>query len=447
MVRLGTTFVIGLGVLAAGCSIVANLGDPRELEPPGGGTPDADGDDGGRGVALQAQSLAVGGTHACAVVSAGALSPQNGTMRCWGQNNAGQLGNDPQEVGSSSTTPVEVSGVGTAEQVGAASLTLATSYSCTITTDGFLMCWGDVPSGTGVAREQATPSVASYEPSYMDFGLARLEAVGTASVTDEGGCCTLTTDRSLLCWGADLAPPTPDGGVTQVDGGVILGDLFDSVAVGRTHACGLAATASSAEEDVECWGGNLHGQTGLPFSDLVSHPNHLGLGAKGRLRAVATGGDESCALSESPGVLYCWGANDFGQLGPAGTPGTDSPVPLPVTFAESDGGPAGAPIGVAVGDGHACAVLFGAHVYCWGDNSSSQLGVGPNGPSSSATPLIVQKAAGHNLTDVESIAAGGQTTCVTLRDDPHVWCWGANDYGQAGQPGGGTVAYATPVTW
>jgi alpha-tubulin suppressor-like RCC1 family protein len=436
--------------------MVAGLGDPKQIESEPGnvagddGGIDADADAGveggepGPGAPVQAVSIAMSATHGCAVVIDAANSPENGTIRCWGSNRSGELGNDPAAVATSST-PLEVAGRGTGEQTGASTLALATAYSCTVTnaTGGsFLLCWGNVPGVSRVTREEATPA---YEPSYMDIDVRPLAGVASASMTDEGGCCTLN-DQSLVCWGQDLAPPAPDGGVTSLDGGLAVGDEFDTVAVGRAHACGIAATSSSATRDVECWGANDRGQAGLPLSTLVSHPNHMGLGTLGNLRAVATGGDVSCALFES-GALYCWGQNDHGQLG-TGTSGADSPQPQQVMFpAKSADAALPKATAVAVGDGHACAVLDDFSVWCWGDNGASQLGGGQGGPQYSAVPGRVQKAPGHYLGAVQGIAAGGQTTCAILIDDTRVWCWGANDSLQAGQPVGNEISYAAPVEW
>jgi hypothetical protein len=449
--RLGSTLAVVLGVAQGGCSLVANLGDPKGLEPTGdsgavlaeaGVDPDASdaddaGDDGDSGAnsSLAALTVAVGARHACAVVSDGTSSPENGTIRCWGANDQGQLGSDPAVVPSSST-PLEVAGRGTGAppQSKAKTLSLAGGYSCTTTQDTFLLCWGNVTEASGVTRNPPTPA---YEPSPMYFYVRQLAQLASASMTAEGGCCTLQ-DTSLVCWGGDLAPSAPDGGVT-LDGGVFVADRFETVSVGRDHACGIAATTSTSSRDVECWGANDHGQTGLPFSPLVSHPNHLGLGANGTLLQVATGGDTSCALFEG-GALYCWGANDHGQLG-TGTVGVDSQVPVAVTFPGSY-----APIAVALGDTHACAVLSDRSVWCWGDDSAAQLGDGTGG-TSTTTPSKVQRIPGHFLTGVTSIAAGGSTTCATLLGDPNVWCWGANDSGQAGQPAGAPVPYATRIPW
>jgi alpha-tubulin suppressor-like RCC1 family protein len=438
--RLGGALVIVLGVTMGGCSLVANLGDPRQLESSddaGDGSPfPAEGGDDGGGTALLATAIAVGASHACAVVSAGPGSLQNGTIRCWGSNDAQQLGIPTPPSYSSTPVPVVGAGGPATEYSGAETLTIAAYYSCATTGDNYLVCWGTVPEGSGVTREQST---AADEPSAMDYDLSPLGNVVSASMGPTGGCVTLNIDGSLVCWGGDLAPSQPDGGVVVLDGGVIVGDAFASVSVGTSHACGIAATSSSASSDVECWGDNQHGQTGLAFSALVSHPNHLGLGTKGPLKSAAAGGDTACALFVD-GSVYCWGRNDYGQLG-QGAPGPDSYVPLPVPL------PATA-IAISVADFHVCAILDDRSVACWGDDSSGQLGQGPNGldgATLSGVPVAVLQANGHPLRSVLSIAAGGRTTCAMLLGG-EVSCWGANDQGQSAQPNvNGPVPYATRV--
>ena len=112
----------------------------------------------------------------------------------------------------------------------------------------------------------------------------------------------------------------------------------------------------------------------------------------------------------------------------------------------------GPAIAIAVGDAHACALLDTDHVWCWGDNSAAQLGLGSTDASRHATPSMVQKlpSAGmaRSLDYVGQIAAGGRTTCAIVIGEPHVWCWGANDFGQAGAPlSASPVTYGTPIPW
>jgi hypothetical protein len=430
MVRARAVVVFGLCMSGAGCAALVDLGDPKKA---------ASTDDGGPPPTLQAQAIAVAASHACAVVKAAPESPENGTIRCWGANDSGQLGTDPQVVPASST-PVAVAGRQTPEQANVATLALGTSYSCAITLDAYLLCWGLVPYDSEVFPQEDTPA---YEPSVMLFATNPLD-VTNASVTDTGGCCT-RPDVSLLCWGPEVTTSTSaDGGVTKLDGGVSVDDQISKVAIGRAHACAIAI-ANSSDTDVECWGINDRGQAGSPSPARVTIPQRMGIGPMGAIDSVYAGGDDSCALLVD-GRLFCWGAGDRGQLGLA-SPSADSSTPVPIAIPSPT---SAKPKAIAVGDGHVCARLEDTTVWCWGDNSSSQLGEGPGGPASSPTPVQVYRAAGnppHPLSYVTNIAAGGRTTCATSFKDGHAWCWGANESGQAGQSGAAPVPYATPVTW
>jgi alpha-tubulin suppressor-like RCC1 family protein len=430
MVTSRAAIALCTGLYAAGCATVVSLGDPARLEPSDGGQ-----DDGLATSTIQAVAVAVGSKHSCAVIGDDTPgSPLNGTIRCWGANDYGQLGSDPDMVQTSST-PRTVAGRSQPEQAGATAVALASNYSCTITDTGYLLCWGGVPTESGVVRQEETPP---WEPSQMLLGTNPLGQVTSAAITITGGCC-MQQDLPLLCWGPDVTTATDaDGGTTRLDGGISVEDGVLSVAVGRAHACAIANTTSSLK-DVLCWGANDRGQAGRPASDPVLTPAPLGLGSKGTIISVAAGGDDSCALFHD-GTIVCWGAGANGQLGPS-SPNTDSAAPVQVPIASQAKATA-----IAVGAQHSCALLEDTSVWCWGDDSVSQLGAG-QATSYSPTPLRVQKQAGHNLSEVTKLAAGGQTTCVTLRNDRGVWCWGANDQGQAGQPGVAPVQYATRVPW
>jgi Regulator of chromosome condensation (RCC1) repeat len=407
---------------------------------------EADASDGG-GASLQATVVAVGPTQACAIVDLGPRSLQHNTVRCWGSNGAGELGSDPSSVPFSST-PLPVPGIE------ASQLTLAAGYACAVisvnnSVNNYLYAWGNVPD-LRVRREPGSlayqPAPMDLYPSPMDPSGTPLAAVTTASVGADGGCCIqMNPYPTLVSWGA-FEQAASDAGTIVLDGGAVaVNDSFESVVVGRAHACGIA-TRHNGLRDVECWGANDRGQVGVPFAARVSNSTPVGLAPLGFIQQVAAGGDDSCALINAPGgpngVVYCWGANDRGQLGDQVDGGRDLFGPTRVNV------PSGV-IEIAVGDSHACALRDGA-VWCWGDNSADQLGTGVAGASFRATPMMAQTlhAAGPVPFGLAGqIATGGKTTCAIASGDPHVWCWGANDFGQAGQPLASVVPYATLVAW
>jgi alpha-tubulin suppressor-like RCC1 family protein len=132
--------------------------------------------------------------------------------------------------------------------------------------------------------------------------------------------------------------------------------------------------------------------------------------------AVTAGGGHTCALTDD-GAVWCWGDNQFGQVGDGTT--TDSRVPAEVIGSDAS------VTSVSAGANHTCAVLANGVVKCWGENSTGQLGDGTT--ANSPTPVTVQ-----GLSGVAAVAAGDSYTCA-LTTAGAVWCWGKNDDGQVGQ--------------
>ncbi|HEX8789979.1 MAG TPA: hypothetical protein VF765_03445 [Polyangiaceae bacterium] len=420
-----------------GCTVVAGLGDSKE--PPDGGTTssgsssgstigDADIPEDASGPPLQPFAIAVGGTHACALLNGPSGQP-SGVVRCWGSNQQGELGADPTSA-PESPLPLAVPSV-----TDARTLALSTGYSCATTSSGNMLCWGAVAAElpTGMHRTQETPA---FEPSYMEVDTGLLDMVQAASVGPAGGA--VLTSSALVSWGSAMYEQRDSGSGAGSDAGVTLGALGRG-AVGRAHACAITQDMS----DVQCWGDNSHGQCGVSpqGSSFLTYPTWVGLSAMnvGTISDIAAGADFTCAVT-SMGAVYCWGANDAGQLGnPSASGDQSTPTQVELTgFTAQE---------LALGDKHACVQTAGFSVHCWGDNSVGQLGLG--GISSYvAKPGNVYVDASTKLESVVHIAAGGNTTCATRVTDSSVWCWGANDSGQSGQPSSSmsVVRYATAIS-
>jgi alpha-tubulin suppressor-like RCC1 family protein len=142
---------------------------------------------------------------------------------------------------------------------------------------------------------------------------------------------------------------------------------------------------------------------------------------------VSAGYFYSCALLSTGGVK-CWGSNKYGQLGD-NTATIEQLTPVDVSGLTSG------VIGVSAGYYHACALLSGGGVKCWGYNGSGQLGDGTT--TERRAPVDVSGLS----SGVTALAAGGYHTCALLAGGG-VKCWGANGTGQLGD--GSTSQHNTP---
>jgi alpha-tubulin suppressor-like RCC1 family protein len=304
---------------------------------------------------------------ACALDSAG-------TAYCWGNNNRGQLGDG--STGGSSAVPVAVNAAGALAGKKLTAITVGYGYACALDSAGAAYCWGD----------------------------NRLGELGDG--TSNSASVPVAVDTSGL----------PGGGA------------FTQITAAFTHTCALAATGAAY-----CWGDNRFGELGDGSAAGSARPVAVdsagALAGKTITQIAAAGTFHTCAL-DSAGAAFCWGLNDFGQLGIG--PRASSSVPAPVY---TGGVLAGKTLTqLAAGHGNnTCALDSAGAAFCWGPNESGQLGdgtgTGSNVPAAVSTSGVL---AGKVLI---GISAGYEHTCA-LSVAGTAYCWGADHYGQIGDDGG-----------
>jgi len=147
---------------------------------------------------------------------------------------------------------------------------------------------------------------------------------------------------------------------------------------------------------------------------------------------VGCGADHSCTWTVD-GRVFCWGSNTSGQIGNGSTRSTHGEVaPIEVTGLP---GPVSA---VVAGSAHTCA-LHGGSVSCWGDDSEGQIGDGGS-ETLHTSPTPVALPAGSTAVQ---ISAGWQHSCAVL-DDGTVVCWGSNASAQLGRTAD-SMPHSTPL--
>jgi hypothetical protein len=207
-----------------------------------------------------------------------------------------------------------------------------------------------------------------------------------------------------------------------------LGPGASIVAVGGRHTCAAALLS-----EVWCWGANDEGQLGVGTTTDSLRP--VRASAVGELRdgipmTLSAGRAHTCALSigDVDTVVHCWGANNEGQLGDGTTTDRTRPVEA-VTGA----------LGLAAGQEHTCVITDTRTVSCWGRNDVGQLGTGTAGGNESSPQTV------PGLADIVDIAADDNNTCA-VDENGDAWCWGSDTHGQLGDGGGSSgTPEATPV--
>jgi alpha-tubulin suppressor-like RCC1 family protein len=407
--------------------------------------------------ALKGTAVAVsaGGDHTCALTAAG-------RVECWGWNRFGQLGNgthdDRHEPGV------------VADLRDAVAISAGGAHTCALKRSGDVACWGANrygQLGDGTQSHRSRPVKVR--------GLS-----GEIDAISAGGrhTCALTTAGGVECWGANYWGQLGDGTSRGRFRAVAVKGLPDaavSISAGRYFTCAVLRSGR-----VECWGANFLRQLGNDASSYSPAPMEVG-GLEQSAVAVTAGGRHTCALTTA-GLVACWGAGGYGQVGSDALGSSSTP-----TVVDIDGGPS---LAVSAGAYHTCAVGANGGVACWGSNFFGQLGDGAFFQSPdpvrttglSGSPSSITSGEGHTcvltqassaecwgwnrfgqlgdgsvvdrpratvvsgLRDAVAATAGGRHACAVARPTAGattVECWGANGYGQLGD--GGTVDSTVPV--
>ena len=377
-------------------------------------------------------------THACALT-------RDHRLYCWGSNRVGALG---QRSLRGSAVPVDVAGI-----AGATAIAAGGSHTCARLGDGTVSCFG-----ASLSEEARAPAPAPIE------GLAGVEDLAV----EAGAFCARTRPGRIWCAGASVGGQLPEGPQGAWPRPQLLDSVRDvaQIALGPTHGC--ARFTSGA---VSCWGKNDWGQTGgreLRWDEGPAPPARVAglddaralalgrtescaLDARGKVRcwgaptqswdgivddptqgypihaapvtlalpratAIAHGLRHGCALLED-GTVWCWGRNDYGQLG-------DGHVSAPRERPAPVSGLAGV-VEIALGSFFGCARTRGGEIWCWGDNFEGQLGDGTR--TDRTLPVAVAQGGGALA------LALGHTHACALMAGGLVRCWGSNLHRELGQ--------------
>jgi alpha-tubulin suppressor-like RCC1 family protein len=301
-------------------------------------------------------SVSTGRMHTCALTQ--------GAVKCWGDGGDGKLGNGTT---NSSPSPVSVVGLSTVSNQVVA-LAVGADFSCAqmqnvLSGASTVRCWGGNSAGQ-VGNGTTSPQV------FTPATVSGLTAVTHLTAGSYFACAV--TGGAVRCWGSGISGQFGNGtivGSSNVPAVAATGITNATmVTAGGSHVC----AANSATGDAWCWGDRSFGQVGDGMrvrSNPISTPHYFGVSFRPTKIFAANAG--TCAIVS--GQAFCWGLNNFGQLGNVGQPVGDSALPLPVTGLTSGVAT------MAAGLNHACAINTAGAISCWGDNTLGQRGSAPFG--------------------------------------------------------------------
>ena len=343
---------------------------------------------------------------------------EGGKAYCWGSNYFGQLG-DGSTTDSSVPVAVDTSGV----LAGKTLTQIATGYAgnCALDSTGAAYCWGgNGELGDGHTTDSSVPVAVDTSGVLAGKALTQIVAGGASM-------CALDSTGAAYCWGNNAVGELGDG--SNANSSVPVAVDVSGVLAGKTLtriAAGGATCALDSAGAAYCWGDNDFGELGdgsTANSDVPVAVDASGALAGKTLTRISAGIDSMCALSGA-GAAYCWGDNGNGELGDGST--TSSDVPVAVDASGALAGKALTQIGA--GWGFACALSSTGAAYCWGNNGSGELGDGS--AIASSVPVAVETSgalAGKTLTQVTA----GVVSCA-LDSKGAAYCWGFNGDGELG---------------
>lgn len=409
-------------------------------------------------------AIRMGLAHSCALLD-------DGHVNCWGSNNYRQLGSGDNYNFLDSYTPVEVRDITNA--IGIAG---GANHTCALLSDGKVNCWGNNNYNQTGSNEFEQPVEVAGLSQVVDL------------VSRKDSTCAILSDRRVFCWGENIFGqlgsqvgypsmiPLEVPNLTQVR----------EVSMGNTRACALRDNGR-----ITCWGQNNYQSISQPSKRLVSNFDFLDFSlnptsacmllqnktvqCSGRgdalgisvpdpseiyllnettpisgvsdIKKLVSINGAHCGLRED-GKVFCWGASfppsgpteissggvSFRDIVPMGVSnflalGSDNQLyywsnsninVFPISMGPN-------PVELFIGGASFCAKQLDGKVYCFGDNSSGQLGLDPVTNSNLSTPLEVPA-----FENIKSLQIYYSYSCGIFGDANELRCVGDNSAGQLG---------------
>jgi len=365
-----------------------------------------------------------GGAGTATSVFAGASggagpAPEGSSLKAWGADNTGQLGDGGAVKEHGSRTPVAVSGI-----TCAVATAVNDNDSFAVLRNGTIEGWGvDEGNKEGDLGDNGSNFPLSTKPIPIDE-----EGITTAVgiTVDTADVYLLLANGKIVGWGDDRYGEFGNG--SDPSGGSntpvpVATSVTDAKALATSDHGSTLALLSNGE--IDSWGEetdfpNEQDTLGHETSGATPGPVEIEKGkALTGAEGVAEGANFSLALVG--GEVKAWGAKQSPTNAVLGAGPKAIPSEVPVTVGGET--PLKGVSAIAAGASFGLALVNG-EVKAWGNGSLGELGNGTE--SESNLPVAVAK-----LTDIVAIAAT-EDTAFALDSHGRVWAWGNNTQGEVG---------------
>lgn len=351
--------------------------------------------------------LALGFNHSCFITA------DSGSVKCWGANHLGQLGNggnivpDEDEFSDEiieflnslySSKPLSVVGVTNAIEISAGE-----NHTCALLQAGNVKCWGDNKNNLLGDQNPEKPA------SSVAVEVTDLQNVKSISAGNTYNCALLEAG-DIKCWGSR---PNSFSTESLLE---ITHNIPTQLATASSHICGVVEGNL-----VQCRGDNSLGQLGYSQTEATTVT-----GIDNAL-LVSNIGSHSCALLNN-GRVKCWGTNQYGEIGNG--QGTHVSVTTPNQVRNLSKVKS-----LSSGVRYNCAATTEGQALCWGNNLYGQLGYVPSKGATHVRPFSSIPTVVEGITTAKEVSVSQNHSCALLiseAKEESVSCWGKNDFGQLG---------------
>lgn len=308
----------------------------------------------------------------------------DGTVYAWGDNSYGELGNGTSPSSctvsypsvSYSNTPVQVNGVSSATGIAAGAW-----HGVALISGGTVKTWGRNTYGQ-LGNGAGGDFTENYDTRCVQSASGVTDATQVAAGQNHSVILRGNNSGKLKAWGNNGDGQLADGTNTLRNSPVTMVIFNDVTFLYETFTGGIFVSASAnttavvnSGNKVLTAGNNGRGQLGQGCGTISSRNFLNKIGSfSSVLKAVGGSTSEHFVALKSDGTLWAWGRNDYGQLGD----GSNTDQCPPVAVVDSMGATITGFSSPAAGGLHSLAIksdaMSIARAWTWGDNTFGQLG-------------------------------------------------------------------------